>query len=209
MLHRSIPLVFAFASSLVAATGCVSTAKSDPNALPEVEVQDPDPEKDKGGPEFCNPTGKTGAELKKCYEHNEQIYGEFDAEAKKREPWFNFTPESWVTSRELDPKFIVNVTQEAEAVSKLEATPFVELSVAEAQHFTGKNLTFPGTKPYLLRGLMYFKDTGSFSVFEKDESVYVRHDSLGSSTPKETRSAVVVYLSFRPKTVYVDCQVAE
>ncbi len=209
MLYRSLPPLLALCFSLVSATGCVSTEKSDPNALPELDVQDPDPEKDKGGPQFCNPTGKSGDELKKCYEHNEQIYGEFDAEAKQREPWFNFTPESWVTSKELDPKFIFNVTQEAEAVKKLETAPFVELSASDVQHYTGKAASFPGAKPYLLRGLIYFKDTGSFSVFEKDESVYVRHDSLGSSTPKETRSAVVVFLAFKPKTVYVDCQVAE
>ncbi len=209
MLYRSLPTLLALCFSLVWATGCVSTEKSDPNALPELDVQDPDPEQDKGGPQFCNPTGKSGDELKTCYEHNEQIYGEFDAEAKKREPWFNFTPESWVTSKELDPKFILNVTQEAEAVTKLEAAPFLELSASDVQHFTGKAASFPGTKPYLLRGLIYFKDTGSFSVFEKDESVYVRHDSLGSSTPQETRSAVVAFLAFKPKIVYVDCQVAE
>lgn len=207
MLHRLSPLLFAL--PLLGTGACVSAEKSDPNALPEIDVEDPDPEKDKGGPEFCNPTGKTGADLKKCYEHNEQIYGQFEAEAKEREPWFNFTPESWMTSTEVDPKFVFNVTQDDEAVKKLEAQPFYELTAAEAQHFTGKAASFPGTKPYLLRGLMYYKETGSFSVFEKDGSVFVRHDSLGGSTPKETRAAVVAFLPFKPKVVYVDCQVAE
>ncbi len=189
-------------------SGCVSD-KSHEGSLPELDVQDPDPEKDKAGPDFCNPTGKTGAELTKCYEHNEGLYKEFDEEAKEREPWFNFPPDSWMESKELDEKYVLNVTAEAEAVKRLEAAPLVELAAADVQHFTGKPAAFPGKKPFLVRGLVYFKDTGTFTVFEKDQSIYVRHDSTGATTPPEKRSAVVVFLGQKPKDVFVDCQVAE
>jgi hypothetical protein len=189
-----------------ASSGDKSAAEDE--LLPEVSVEDPDPEKDGAGPAFCNPTGKQGEDLRRCNEANAALDKSFDDEAKKREPWFNFTPDSWEGSKELDQKFVASVVKEDEAVKRLEAAPLVELSGTEAQYFTGK-AALPGVKPYLVRALMYFKETGNFAVFEKDQAIYVRHDSLGNATPSERRSAVVVYLAYKPKQVYVDCQVAE
>lgn len=205
--------ILSFAALLAA--GCVSGHKNNAmdGELQAVDVEDPDPEKDKAGPQFCNPTGKAGVELQKCYEHNETLYKSFDEEAKKREPWYNFTPDSWVTSKEIDPKYVEPVVKEDEAVKKLEASPLIELSAQDAKYFGGKEVQFPGMKPYLVRGLMFYKDSGAFEVFEKDQAIYVRHDSLGDEKAKgaltERRTAVILWLPYKPKQVYVDCQVSE
>jgi hypothetical protein len=195
--------------ALYAAAGCV--AKHEPSAtedaLPEVDVEDPDPDKDTDSPKFCNPAGKQGAELDKCLEFNETFYKKFDDDAKKREPWFNFTPDSWASVDELDEKYVLKVIAETEAVQRLEKAPYVELSPGDVERFTGHAAAFAGMKPFLVRGLLYHRATGAFSVFEKDQSILVRHDSIGDETIKETRSAVVVFLSAAPKTVYVDCGV--
>lgn len=201
------------------ALSCVHGPKGDTTAAsaeslpPSSGYDDPDPEADAkaGGPQFCNPTGKQGEDLKKCYALNDAIYRQFELEAKQREPWFNFPSDSWVNSEELDSHLVHLVTaQEAAAVKRLETVPLVELSAADVQAFTGKPTTAPaGTKPYLTRGLAFVNGTGSFSVFTKDQAIFVRYDATGMSAPAEKRTALVVYLKFVPKSVYVDCQVAE
>ena len=195
-----------------AVAACATATKPEAGILAspeELGIQDPDPDDTEFGPKFCNPTNKKGEELRQCYEYNESIYKSFDDEAKSREPWFNFTHDSWAQSPAIDEKFVVKVIDEAEAVKKLESAPLIELTAAEAQQLTGKVPVGAGTKPYLVRALLYYRDNGEFSVFTKDGSILVRHESFGTSIPPEIRSAVVVYLDFRPKEVFVDCGVAE
>lgn len=174
-------------------------------------VRDPDPLVEENGPKFCNPTGKEGDDLRKCYEFNESLYKEFDEEAEKREPWFNITPDSWVASQEVDPTFVLPVMRPSEAVAKLDAVPIVELTPADAESFTGKPApaNASGRKPYLVRALYYYLDTGAFAVFQKDKSILVRHDSVGRPDGHEQRTALVVYLPFQPQELYVDCQASE
>lgn len=188
--------------------GC-TTSRPAGDPLADLDVEDPDPDQDTDLPKFCNPTGKQGDDLKKCYEQNESLYKEFDDEAKKREPWFNFTPDSWASSEEIDSKHVLKVVKEPEAVAKLEGAPIVELTPTEVEFFAGKQTTFPGLKPFLVRGLLYFRDTGAFAVYTKEEAILVHHDSHGATTPNETRSAVVVFLTQKPKDVFVDCGVGE
>lgn len=191
------------------ATACMSGQKHSPDELASVEdlgVEDPDPT-DEAGPEFCNPRGKEGEELRKCFEHNDAIYRVFEDEAKQREPWFNFTRDSWVQSPEIDSKFVLPVIKEKDAVQKLKKQALVELSPAEAEQLTGKPALTGSLKPYLVRALLYHRENGVFTVFRKGESILVRHDSRGESQPSETRSALVVYLDFQPKEIYVDCGV--
>ena len=210
-LDRALLSLLFLASTAV--VGCMHqhpAAGDDEAALPEPEAlaaQDPDPEADQGQPQFCNVTGKQGAELQKCVEHNEAYYHQFAEEAKQREPWFNFTPDSWLTSTELEPRYVLRVVKQDEAVRKLEATPLVELSKDEVGYFTGKAPTYPGLRPYLVRGLT--EGQGDFSVFEKGQAIFVRHDSLGAPAPSEQRTALVVFLAFKPQEVYIDCQAGE
>jgi hypothetical protein len=196
----SRPLRALLGAALLA--GCVTGTAS---------VSDPDPLVEENGPKFCNPTGKEGDDLRKCYEFNESLYKEFDEEAEKREPWFNITPDSWVASQEVDPAFVQQVTRPSEAVAKLEAAPVALLTPAEAETFTGKPApeTATGRSPYLVRALYYYLDTGAFAVFQKDQSILVRHDSVGRPDGHEQRSALVVYLPFKPQELYVDCQASE
>lgn len=189
--------------------GCMTAQNHAPDELASVEelgVEDPDPN-EPAGPEFCNPRGKEGEDLRKCFEHNDAIYRGFEDEAKQREPWFNFTRDSWVQSPEIDSKFVVPVVQEDEAVKRLEKQALIELSPAEAEHLTSKPAPTGNVKPYLVRALLYYRENGIFAVFRKGDSILVRHDSRGASQPSETRSALVVYLDFKPKEIYVDCGV--
>lgn len=199
-------------SAALMMAACSTTEKYNNSALAspeELAIQDPEPDEVGDQPVFCNPTNKTGEELRKCYEYNESLYKVFDDEAKKREPWFNFTPDSWVQSPEIERRFVVPVLNESEAIKRLETTPSIELSPAEAQQLTGKAPVEGGRKPYLVRALLYYRETGAFSVFTKAGSILVSHESIGSSIPPETRSALVVYLDFKPKEIFVDCGVVE
>ena len=196
------------ATLTVCTLGCVSRGGTKTNDS-GVEITYPDPDDDKDAPKFCNPTGKKGQDLIKCYEFNDNIYQSFNDEAKKREPWFNFAPDNWVDGAELDPSRIVAVTKVEEAVAKLETVSFVEISLLEVEQLTGQKASVEELKPFLVRSLVYFDDTGNFSVFEKNGSILVRHDSIGTTIPAEKRSGLVVFLATPPKEVYVDCQVAE
>jgi hypothetical protein len=188
--------------------GCVSGGSKKTNDS-GVELTYPDPDDDKNTPAFCNPTGKKGPELVKCYEVNEAIYQAVNDEAKKREPWFNFAPDNWVESTELDPGLIYAVVKLDEAIVRLEQTELIELDALQVEKLSGKKPVATDLKPYLVRGLAYFEQTGSFSVFEKGEAILVRHDSTGATIPDEKRTALIVFLANKPKAVYVDCQVTE
>ena len=110
--------------------GCTHTKVDDNQAVPpvaELGIVDPDPSQDKG-PEFCNPSGRQGDDLKRCHQQNESLYKEFTEEAKRREPWFNFAGEGWLQSQELDGKFVVPVVSESLAIAKLERTQITELN---------------------------------------------------------------------------------
>jgi len=190
--------------------GGTTTPSDQVKPVSELNIDDPDPaDKDDKTPAFCNPTDLQGAELRQCYEHNDALYKDVNEESKKREPWFNFASDNWLQAKELDQKFVLSVLHEEEAVGKLSQTALTELSPAEAAHFTGKQQNFAGRRPYLTRALVYFKATGNFAVFEKDQEILIRHDSVGENNPGEKHSAVVVYLDFKPKKVYIDCQLTE
>ena len=196
---------------LVASVGCKHGEPASATAAADTEA-DPDPTADAQAdlPAFCNPTGRQGPDLQQCLAKNAAIYRTFDDDAKKREPWYNFPVDSWVDSREVDQAQVLPVAaREGEAVKRLEQAPLVELTASEAQAFTGKADSPKGLKPYLVRGLYLFRDTGGFTVFTKEQAILIRHDSVGSASPKEHRTAVVVYLGFKPKSVFVDCHVAE
>lgn len=187
-------------------SGCVSTSGSGESSL---AIKDPDPENDPDAPNLCNPAGKTGAELAKCQEKNNAYFAQFEEEAKKREPWFNFPQDSWLDSTEIDSRYVISPTRESEAITRLEKAPFVELSQSDIRELTGKDMSVPGRKAYLVRGLLYAKDKGAFNVFEKNSSVYVRHEVEGVNPQTEKRSALILWLPYTPKNLYVDCQVIE
>jgi len=195
-----------FASIVLSCTHHQSDAGGKVASASELGVVDPDPSR-YSGPEFCNPTGRQGNDLKRCLDQNEALYKEFAEEAKRREPWFNFAGEGWVDSQELEGKYVIAVQDPAGAVKRLEQAPIVELTTPEVNQITGKATDFAGRKPYLVRALMYHQDSGRFAVFEKGQDIFVRHDSTGPATQKEIRTGVVIFLPFKPVNVFIDCQV--
>lgn len=198
--------LFLFTGPLMA---CVSGRPAGDGYLEGIRDPDPDEDSRSGQPQFCNVTGKTGADREACVAHNRSLYQSFNDEAKKREPWFNFAPDGWAQSPEVPDDKVLAVVKETEAVQKLDQVPFVELKPADVTHYTGKGAQFPGLKPYLVRALVYFKNTGTFHVYQKDQAILVQHDSLGPDAPPEQRSAVVVFLASAPQNVYVDCGLLE
>ena len=190
---------------------CTHASDNSGEAVPTVDelgIVDPEPGRD-NGPAFCNPSGRQGEDLRRCNQQNEDIYKVFTDEAKNREPWFSFPGDSWLDSKEVESKYIASVIDEKNAVTRLDATPVIELSNDELRKLTGKAEPIAGRKPYLVRALLYYKDTGTFAVFEKGQEIFVRHSSVGSMTQKEIRSALVVYLPFKPTSVFIDCQISE
>lgn len=185
-------------------TGCVTASKE--GELPKIQT----PDDNDDAPQFCNPQGKTGAALKACIDQNEALYKEFDEEAKTREPWFNFTPDSWTDSQQVDAAQVQQVLNESEAVKRLEQKSFVELSSDDYEMLMGKKGTSTTAKPYLVRALYYFKESGEFTVFRKGSALLVQHDSIGSTdSPKEHRTGLIVFLDAAPTQVYVDCSLAD
>lgn len=191
---------------------CKPSATSSALAEDEVlHVEDPDPDQDKelNLPKFCNPTGKTGTSQTQCYEFNDRYYQKYEVEAKEREPWFNFAHDNWLSSHEIEEKYVIPVVNILEAVNRLEQVPLIDLSLIEVKQFSGKSIQYKDRKPYLVRGLTYYKDNGKFSVFEKEHAILVRHDSHGEPNHEETRFPVILWLPYKPSKIYVDCQLTD
>ncbi len=206
--------------SFVVLTAAACHTTKQPHASEELEsdprilaAHDPDPDNDKG-PEFCNPAGKAGAALQACHAHNDAIYKEFENDAKAREPWFNFPPDSWADSKEVPTAHIVTVpagpNSEA-AVERLAKEAIIELDNDSAAKMAGRPAPagVTGQRPFLLRGLVYLRENGSFRVYEKGQAVLVRHDSSGDPTTTESRAPIIVYLPFKPSELFVDCQIGD
>ncbi len=191
-------------------SACVSTPKpGEEEALPMV-FEDPSADDDgKDAPQFCNETGKKGDELAKCREQNRSIGAAYEEDAKKREPWYAFPAASWASAPEVPEDRVVPVKKEREAVAKLDQAAFAPLSTTELEFYTGGRAVPAGLQPFLVRGLLFYRQTGAFRVFQNDGAIFVKHDSLGHDATSETRSAVVVFLPQAPKHVYVDCSLIE
>lgn len=175
-----------------------------------IHVEDPDPEKDRQLPKQCNPNGKKGKELEDCLALNSRYYEEIDREALAREPWFRFAKESWLSEKELDPQFVFPVVTLEEAVEKLNKTPVVELSSDEVFRLTQKKNQFKDRKPYLVRGLAINPSQGQFNVYQRQNAIFVLHQSIGSvSAQEEKRLPIVIWLTQKPEEIFVDCQIAE
>ena len=175
-----------------------------------IQVQDPDPEQDHLLPKQCNPSGKQGKELEECLALNQRYYENFDQEALAREPWYRFATESWLFDQELDPQFVFPVTTLPEAVAKLDKLPVIPLSDEDVFRLTQKKGSFKDRKPFLVRGLAIDPKRGQFNVYQRQKSIFVLHQSIGSAPlQEEHRVPVVLWLTEKPEEIFVDCQFAE
>jgi hypothetical protein len=98
----------------------------------------------------------------------------------------------------------------AGAEELLQDVPGVALTNQEAADLIGRPLpAAPGTQPYLVRGLLLIRATGSFSVHVLEGQVSVYHGSLGGGAAHMTRQPLVLLLEQPPAEVYVSVSMAK
>jgi hypothetical protein len=64
-------------------------------------------------------------------------------------------------------------------------------------------------RPFLVRGVLGFEDTGGFTVQQCGDRLDALHGSLGRSTPQPQSAPVIVLLSRTPARIHADFSVAE
>jgi hypothetical protein len=133
-------------------------------------------------------------------------------------PWTE--PDSWYresATHDLSPWawkrndfFLVPARTQREAQSLLEESAAVGISSDQVTRFLGKAVSPPeGTRFFLLRGVALNEETGVFSVFSRDQLVWVYHGSLGRSPVPMKRRALIAALQDQPHEVYVTCTMDE
>jgi hypothetical protein len=105
--------------------------------------------------------------------------------------------------------FAVVTVKEAEALGKLEESPWVKLSQSEAEEFLGRPLDGVGGQLILLRALSLNERTGGFTVKRRKGAVQVHHNCLGRGPVPMIRRALVARLPEVPSEVYVHCNMDE
>ncbi len=103
--------------------------------------------------------------------------------------------------------FEVVASMKRNAEVELRKQPVIPLSDAQARKFTGPYYSCPkGKRPYLVRALYGFADTGKFWVYRIKSEIWVLHESLGTDTTS-SRTALVLNLDFDPSKAYVTASV--
>jgi hypothetical protein len=98
----------------------------------------------------------------------------------------------------------------AGAVGLLQQVSSLALTAQQASDLIGTALpAVPGTQPYLVRGLLLNRGTGSFAVYLMEDQVAVKHGSLGKRAMPMTRQPLVLQLQQAPGEVYVSVSMAE
>jgi hypothetical protein len=128
-------------------------------------------------------------------------------------------PDTWSSLPEADPladplpsEFVseVRTSEFRRAMAKLVDTPAVSISRCEANRLSATPLeAAEGRSPFLMRGLMFSRQTGRFEVSEQDRTVWVAHGSLGGTGIPLRRWPVIAMLVAAPERVYVSASLAE
>jgi hypothetical protein len=96
------------------------------------------------------------------------------------------------------------------AMEMLEAVESVELTPEDVEAtFPDWKEEHPGRKPYLVRVLKFDAPACTFLCSTRDEAVWIRHAGMGRRWPPVVRSALVVWLPFAPRAVYLDYGMTE
>ena len=99
-------------------------------------------------------------------------------------------------------------TLQLEAQTALADVPVKSIRADEATRLVGHPL--PGGAAYvLLRAVVLFEGTGTFSVGVSGTSVSVHHGCLGRRPAMMGRKALVAVLATVPETVFASCTMAE
>ena len=89
-----------------------------------------------------------------------------------------------------------------EYVGKLNDVYSIEIDKNMAINYCGDSFD-KNLKPYILRALQINKFTGEYNVQKNGESLWINHNSLASADAKTSKSAIIVFLEKRPKSVFV------
>ena len=99
-------------------------------------------------------------------------------------------------------------TLQPEAQAALADVPVKSIRADEATRLVGHPLP-AGAAYVLLRAVVLFEGTGTFSVGVSGTSVYVHHGCLGRRPASMGRKALVAVLATVPETVFASCTMAE
>jgi hypothetical protein len=102
--------------------------------------------------------------------------------------------------------FPVAIDQRVRATERLEAAPFIRLSMEEAERLSGKPLD--SGRYLLIRGLCLGCGAGSFRAYFDGSNILVDHRSLARKGTLPTRWPVIADLENDPKEVFVECGAA-
>ena len=96
------------------------------------------------------------------------------------------------------------------ATEKLVGASFLPLDQGETDFFSGYRGAplGPGKRAFLVRTVFGHQGTGAYTVLRRGDDVFVRHGSLGRSSPHH-KGALVLILDFTPREIYVATWVAE
>ena len=129
------------------------------------------------------------------------------------DPWTRYPTMEFISAdncRDIPAdQYALVVRKEGEALEKLDSSPWVKVSDAEAKAYTGKILGGAGSELVLLRALALNEGNGAFEVAWRAGEVRVHHGCLGRSAVPQTRRAVIARLPASPSQVYVDCSMAQ
>jgi hypothetical protein len=128
------------------------------------------------------------------------------------DPWYRLPPSEFFGAAETqnrDSATFAVIPHAAESLSRLERSPWAEVSEQEAAGLAGRPLGGSGGRLVLLRALAWDTPYGGFNVRWRSGEVFVQHGSLGTHPLPVVRRAVVARLPDLPSEVYVGLERAE
>jgi len=128
------------------------------------------------------------------------------------EAWIHEPPVALTSASALPAKAVHEVvaSKQDAAVLALENASWVKVAEREGKYWAGTEVECrKGAHLYLVRAVFGHRRTGAYFVRQSGTALLVSHGSLGHSTPKPTRSALLLCLAAAPKDVFVQMSVAE
>ena len=96
----------------------------------------------------------------------------------------------------------VRVTALNTAISRLETSPYIELTHEQVKHYTDSRFYVPRDKRAFLVRSLYSNETGGYSLLYWQRKLTVSHFSLGGSFEPHPLPLVVL-LDSQPTTLFV------
>jgi hypothetical protein len=128
------------------------------------------------------------------------------AELSPNEDWAR-EPEEWCDD-DIDinkSDFIeVPVSRSHIAIFRLKEVSIVKLSYELIPYYLGFTFPAEGSKtPYLIRAT-YIPNGGNFNLSRCNDSLFVSHSGAGAGAATPSKTALIVYLDFEPRNIYIE-----